>query len=151
MISTLVLAAIAQWSIYTNARFGYSICYPPSLLQAQDEADNGDGRKFLGGNGAALLAFGQWNSESARLAAWTENQAAFYAGKHGKITYRARGGDWRVVSGTSGSGAEFYITAMTRDNAFVTFQIEYRATEAATYRPIVQRLSHCFAWTSRPR
>lgn len=151
MISTLALAAVAQWSIYTNVRFGYSVCYPPSVLQAQEEADNGDGRKFLGANGATLLAFGQWNSESVSLAAWTERQAKFYAGKHGTITYRAGRGGWQVISGTNGAGSEFYIKAMTRDDAFVTFQMEYPAAEAAKYRPIVQRLSHCFAWTSPPR
>ncbi|WP_313536495.1 hypothetical protein [Sphingomonas sp.] len=144
------MAALAQWAIYTNVRFGYSICYPPSVLRAQDEADNGDGRKFLGGNGATLRAFGQRNSESVSLAAWTAGQAAFYAGKYGKITYRAGRGNWRVISGTTGSGVEFYLKAVRHDDAFVTFQIEYRAAEAATYRPIVQRLSQCFAWTSRP-
>lgn len=40
----LVTASTRKWKVYTNARFGYSICYPADLLTGHLEADNGDGR-----------------------------------------------------------------------------------------------------------
>ena len=50
------------WHVYGNARFGYTLSYP-SLLIAEDEADNGDGRKFHSRNGELnMLVFGQYDS-----------------------------------------------------------------------------------------
>lgn len=43
------------YQTYYNARFGYSIVYPSSLLVPQREADNGDGRKFLSRDGRVKL------------------------------------------------------------------------------------------------
>ncbi|MET3712173.1 hypothetical protein ABIC65_002885 [Sphingomonas trueperi] len=150
MISTLALAVTANWSIYANARFGYSICYPSSVLRPQREADNGDGRAFLGSDGTRLLAFGQWEGEAAGLAAWTKEQAQTYVGRLGKITYRAGRGDWMVFSGETGTGFVFYLKAMKHGDAFATFQLTYPATKTAQYRPIVQRLSQCLRWTRSP-
>lgn len=150
MISTLALAVTANWSIYANARFGYSICYPSSVLRPQREADNGDGRAFLGSDGARLLAFGQWDSEAAGLAAWTTAQAKAYAGRLGKITYRAARADWMVLSGETGTGFVFYIKALKRGGAIANFQLKYPASKTARYQPIVQRLSQCLAWPRPP-
>ena len=46
------------WKEYVNVRFQYSICYPDSQLKTQPEAENGDGRAFLGDGGAKLLVYG---------------------------------------------------------------------------------------------
>ena len=50
-----------SYSVYRNAKYEYSICYPPNLLKPQPEAASGDGRKFVGANGVQLLALGRYN------------------------------------------------------------------------------------------
>src|SRR3569833_3369173 len=49
-------ATAAEWSHYTNVRFGYAIDVPPGFV-AQGEADNGDGQKFKTPT-ATLTVFG---------------------------------------------------------------------------------------------
>src|ERR1041385_1331675 len=51
-----------KWKMYTNARFQYSICYPPDLLVPQGEPENADGQKFLAKDGAKLIVFGRHNA-----------------------------------------------------------------------------------------
>ena len=51
-----LMALPAQAATYINARFGYSISYPESLLIAEREADNGDGRTFHAHNGTAKVS-----------------------------------------------------------------------------------------------
>ena len=60
MLVFTALAGATNWPTYANARFGYSFCYP-AALKPQQEADNADGRKFVGANGAELwVALRDW-------------------------------------------------------------------------------------------
>jgi hypothetical protein len=145
-----VLAPGMTWPRYSNVRYGYNICYPVALLRPQREADNGDGRKFVGADGAELLVFGQWNGEDRSLSDWAADEAQSYTSKRGRITYRAARPNWVVLSGNDGKGFEFYTKTIKRADEFVTFQIRYPAAQSRVYRPVVERLSRCLTLTRLP-
>jgi hypothetical protein len=142
-------ASASAWSTYANVRFGYQICYPALVLRSQREADNGDGRRFVGANGAELLVFGQYTLGSS-LAAWASDEASVYTGKRGRITYRAGRANWLVLSGDDGGRFQFYTKTLKRDERFVTFQLKYPASQARLFRPIVERLSRCLVLNKPP-
>lgn len=144
------MAASTAWPTYSNVRYGYAICYPAGVLRPQPEADSGDGRRFVGADGAELLVFGQWNADRASLPSWAMNEAQAYTGKRGHITYRAARPNWLVLSGTDGGRFEFYTKTIKRADEFVTFQLRYAAAQSQIYRPIVDRLSHCLTLTTLP-
>ena len=98
-------SAAGTWPTYVNVRYGYQVCYPASALRPQREADNGDGRKFLGAGGAELLVFGQFNATDSSLYHWAADEARIYTGKRGRITYRAARPNWVVLSGDDGVGS----------------------------------------------
>src|SRR4051794_4697042 len=89
----------ADWPVYSNARFGYSVEVPPGFV-AQPEADNGDGRAFrtptasltvIGGN----IVEGDFEAEVGQRQAYltddgwaityqvTTPRYASYSGKNG--------------------------------------------------------------------
>jgi hypothetical protein len=39
-------ATAVEWTMYDNARFGFSVRYPAKLLSPRPRPTNGDGRKF---------------------------------------------------------------------------------------------------------
>jgi hypothetical protein len=106
--------APAKWQTYVNVRYGYQLCYPATLLEAQPEADAGDGRTFVGKDGAELLVFGAYNVLQSNLADEATEQASGYTGKKGKISYRAKGRGWLVLSGDDGADNLFYTKTFER-------------------------------------
>ncbi len=54
-IFALSLGQTPVYKTYSNARFDYSISYPAGLLEAQGEADNGDGQTFRAKDGHAEM------------------------------------------------------------------------------------------------
>jgi hypothetical protein len=138
------------WRTYANARYGYHVCYPASLLKPRREADNGDGRVFAGPNGAELRVFGQFDGQEDSFSDWAAKQAASYTGKRGRITYRAAGSNWAVLSGRDGGAFAFYMKVVRREDELVTFQLKYPVSEARRFRPVVERLSRCFGLDRLP-
>ena len=63
--------------------------------------------------------------------------------KDEKITYRAAGKNWLVLSGTQGDDKVFYTRYLLshRNEVENAFRISYPASLAATYDPIVARIS----------
>ena len=137
-------SASAGWDSYANARFGYQICYPRALLKPQREADNGDGRHFLGVDGADLAVFGSNNALKASLSDEARSQAHTLLGAHGEVSYHVARPTWEVTSGNDGKRFAFYAKTFLRDDQFVTFEFRYPLRAAIRYKPIVERLSRCF-------
>jgi hypothetical protein len=140
----LPAAAPAKWQTYVNVRYGYQLCYPAALLEAQREADAGDGRTFVGKDGAELLVFGAYNVLQSNLADEATEQASGYTGKRGKISYRAKGRGWLVLSGDDGADNLFYTKTFERGDRFLAFQLKYPKAAAAKYKPVIDRLNRCF-------
>jgi hypothetical protein len=126
------------YKTYTNARYGYSISYPASLLTPQGEADNGDGQAFRSKDGAAeMRVYGSQNLGGGLAEAYAEAQA----GK--AVTYKTMKGNWFVVSGRDG-GKIFYRKTMFRDDVLKTFTIEYDESQKSTYDAVTARIARSF-------
>lgn len=133
-----------RWATYSNARFGYSLCYPADLLRPRPEADNGDGRVFSGDGGAQLRVWGSYNSLEQSLAEAMREDAARLAKDGATVTYRAARANWYVLSGRSG-GNLFYSRRVLTGDRFSSFDLQYPARAAPLWNPVAARLSRCFS------
>lgn len=132
-----------RWVTYGNARFGYALCYPADLLHPQREADNGDGRAFLGPDGAELRVWGNYNALDQSLAEAMREDEAQLAAEGSAVTYRASRANWYVLSGRSRDKL-FYWRRVLTDDRFASFEFSYPAQAATMWNPIAARLSRCF-------
>lgn len=152
-VSLLLLAAAAQpstqWPTYLNARFGFSTCYPAALLKPLPESDNGDGRVFVGARKSALRVYGRNNALERTTAQEYAAEQDRIAKAGARISYKAAGKGWFVVSG-SYDGLIFYAkTYAVPGDQFNTFELTYPASEAKSWNAIVTRVNRCFAPSRR--
>jgi serine/threonine-protein kinase len=97
----LALAQYGGWKLYENARFGYRALYPDFLIPGE-ESDNGDGRKFLSGDGSVkLIVFAAYNTENMGIDEYRRTLLQEFKG-HDNIGYGPRGNSWFVLSGLRG-------------------------------------------------
>lgn len=135
-------AAIAQerWSTYRNDRFGTAIDYP-SRFSAGRPPDNNDGLSFSASDGAAFSVWGSFNAlehDLAGLEAFVRENRE----KDERITYRAAGKTWFVLSGTRGDRIVYKRYMISHRGEVVNgFEISYPAELAKAYDPIVVRMS----------
>ena len=130
------------WKDYVNVRFQYSICYPDNLLKAQPEAENSDGRPFVGNGGAKLLVYGSEALRQTIVGSEAETSEDL-KGSAGRVTYEKHTATWYVLSGTSGNTI-FYAKTIKSHDQFKSFRFTYPAASASTYNPIAAHLSQCF-------
>jgi len=132
-----------RWAAYTNSRFGYALCYPADLLHPQREADNGDGRAFLGPGHVELRVWGNYNALDQSLAEVMREDEKRLAADGGAVTYRAARAHWYVLSGRR-RGKLFYWRRVLTGDRFASFEFSYPAQAATMWNPIAARLSRCF-------
>lgn len=131
------------WKTYTNARFGFRLLYPASLV-ASREPDNGAGREFHSKNEEFSIAV------SARflqkdLGETLESQFAGELETLGKtITYKRKTADWYVVSGVAKDGTEFYHKVFAQGANYAAFHITYPHALNKQYDPWVARIEKGF-------
>jgi hypothetical protein len=148
MIGSLAAsAALAEvphrWANYSNARFGYALCYPADLLRPQPESDNGDGRAFSGDDGAQLRVWGNYNALEQSLAEAMREDEARLTRDGATVTYRAARSNWYVLSGHN-RGKLFYSRRLLTGDQFASFDLQYPARAAPLWNPVAARLSRCF-------
>lgn len=122
---------------YCNARFGYCIEYPAGILIPQEEAANGDGRKFNNRKGDVILTvFGRLNLDSEGevipFAKQYKNDLARLQ-KEAKITYKIAGSDFYVISGQYKNGKTFYHKMILKNDAFCFAMLEYGKDEKSVF------------------
>ena len=133
-----------RWATYSNARFGYSLCYPAHLLRPQREADNGDGRVFTGTDGAELRVWGNYNALEQSLAEAMREDEGRLAADGATVTYRAARANWYVLSGRN-RGTLFYWRRILTSDRFSSFDLHYPEKTASLWNPVAARLSRCFS------
>ena len=141
-VVTLPGSAVAQenWATYRNSRFGTTIEYPARFRPGRPP-ENNDGLSFTAADGASLSVWASLNvseHDVAGLEAFLrENLKA-----DERVTYRAAGKNWLVLSGTRGERIFYTRYAFSHRNEIVNaFEISYPATLAARYDPIVARIA----------
>lgn len=128
-------------SQYCNTRFGYCIDYLENVLIPQEEAFNGDGRKFTNKQGEVILTvFGRLNRDENGDPITLQQQFANdisrlqKAGGSTVITYRKKGNDYYIISGTKGNRI-FYHKMIIKQDAFCFAFLEYPKSEKQVYDP----------------
>jgi hypothetical protein len=141
--SALSLPARAQavWKTYRNDRFGTTIEYPSDKFRSLRPPDNNDGLAFEAADGGRFTVSAGRNINDDTLA---QVEASYLTDREPgeKITYRDRGPNWFVLSGTRG-GTIFYERHLLshRNELLNNFDITYPARLKAAYDPIVARMS----------
>jgi hypothetical protein len=137
-LHTVLAPQGAAYSTYSNARYGFSISYPGSLLVPQGESDNGDGQKFVSRDGSASLAAFGSNRLDRSL------QEEFRSAQENRnVTYKVLRRDMFVVSGTE-DGKIFYQKTLLRGDVFKTFIIEYDERKRGVYDAVTTRVARSF-------
>lgn len=135
-------ASAASWDRYASDTMGYSVEVPTERFVLEQETE---GRlSFRQVDGAAQLdVFGVTNPERLTVAAFQAMMEA--AAPNRRITYRAAGGSWFVLSGYLENEVEptiFYAKFMLngQGTALSAFEISYPRADRAEFDPLVERI-----------
>ena len=153
-------AADERWNTYGNARYGFSICYPPSL-KPQGEPDNGDGNTFKSADGKVVVrAYANYSIEPEggprALAEAFRMEAQEQARQGYKLTYQVVKPTFYAYSGVAKEGTPnarvIYHKTFERasDKLDVSFEAEYPESMKASMDPLVTRMSGCLAGGKSP-
>lgn len=127
-----------EYKRYCNPRFGFCISHPTNL-QEDPSPDNGDGQIFRDQNGLVLIASGMNNIMEETID--TGIQSA--AGNFDNITYKAKGDNWFVISGTKGNKIIYKKTFLGK-NAENNLHIEYPGNLSSEYNELINNISKSF-------
>ena len=137
----LPLLAMAEdgWKDYVNARFGFKISYPSTLIASADPT-NGGGREFHTKDKEFRLATSaHFLHDDTLNSMWQKELNLLGAG----ITYKRKDKNWFVVSGVN-EGVEFYYRVDVKDGNFASFQITYPHAKGKQYDPWVEKIAKTF-------
>src|SRR5258705_124859 len=138
-------AFAAEWSVYSNERFGYAIEVPPDFVP-QPEADNGDGRVFRTPT-ASLTVFGS-NVVEADFEASVRQRQAYLVDDGWAITYQVTTPRSASYSGKNGAHIMYArMIALCGGTQFAMFELEYFAADLERFDPVVDRLVRKFRAT----
>ena len=133
-------AAQEAWSTYRNDRFGTTIEFPARFRPGRPP-DNNDGLSFSAPDGATLSVWGSLNVMEHDIAGLEKFLRESLDGGE-RITYRAAGTNWLVLSGTHGDRVFYQRHALSHRKEIVNaFKISYPTSLATNYDPIVARIS----------
>ena len=136
-------AADSEWKKYANARFGFVLTYPASLLPGP-EAMNGDGREFHSKDKEfSLAAFAHFfvpESGDSFEKRWQEELET----PDVTITYKKKAANWYVVSGLTKSGTEYYHKLYRKGSSWASFHITYPHAQNKKYDAWVARIEKSF-------
>jgi hypothetical protein len=125
-------------SKYRNVRYGFSFSIVKGL-KSERSPDNGDGIRLKNGKGFSISAYGSNNVLTATLLDEVKSQSRTLD----KVTYRAKGKNWYVLSGLKGSKV-VYIKGFVGDGSINTMLLEYPKNDERAYDALVTQLSRGF-------
>ncbi len=142
-LSLNVRASDSDWKRYANARFGFVLIYPGTLIAGPEPA-NGDGREFHSTDKefsvAGFAHFFVPDSGDSFEARWKEELET----PDVTITYKKKAATWYVVSGVAKDGTEYYHKLYTKGSNWAAFHITYPHAKNKKYDPWVSRIEKSF-------
>jgi hypothetical protein len=90
-----------------------------------------------------MLVYGQENIQAQTLAQFYRDESRGKAHPNRVVTYKVLRGSWFVFSGSE-SNRIFYQKTLLRNDEFLTFSIEYDASQKSIYDPITATISRSF-------
>lgn len=139
--STPSIRESVEWAFYRNGRFGYAIEYPSSLVTAQPESANGDGRVFTSTTGDyKLTVWAAFNVLELNRQLLRSEAIEYWKSKGGAIFYSTLLRNGFQISGQSHDHAFFQKTLIVED-WYVSLAWEFPAREKRAMEPVIARLS----------
>jgi hypothetical protein len=141
------IAGSAPYKHYFNEKYCYSVDYP-SYLVPGPEPDAQDGRKFTSKDKPLTMSvwghYSNWMSGDEMTIDeekdWTLKNLAGDQLPAPKVTYKAQGKNWFVISGLSRDNTFYQRTIRTKDS-FVTVLIIYPTAKKLEYDAMVQHVA----------
>jgi hypothetical protein len=133
-------AQAEKWTIYGNAHFGTFADYPAERFAALPPPDNGDGQMFQARDGATLTIFGGYNINDETPTSYEASLRPGPSDKDTRVTYRATGKDWLVLSGLRGTNI-FYEKELFRGDIIHSMVLTYPQSLKVTYDPIAAHIA----------
>jgi hypothetical protein len=146
-------AADERWNTYGNPRYGFSVCYPPSL-KPQGEPDDGDGNAFKSADGKLIVrAYANYSIEpegGPKALEEAFHMSVQAAQKQGyKVSYQMLKPNLFAYSGVADGGTPkgrvIYQKTFERasDKLDVSLEAEYPESLKATADPLVAHMAAC--------
>ena len=123
---------------YCNARFGFCVRYPASLIK-DTAPENGDGQRFDNGNSLVMTASGINNVSHDTL----KSEMRSAREQFDRITYRAQGTNWFVLSGIKGDKV-IYLKTFVGPGSVNHMVIESSVHLKDLYRTVTANIARSF-------
>jgi hypothetical protein len=137
-------ALASEWKKEVNARWGFSLIYPSSLVPEPMPA-NGGGRRYHSANQeVSLVTSGSHThpdiSDESLNGFWQKE----LVDRGDTVTYKVKKDDFYVISGVNTNGYEFYHKVFFYPTYWVEFEITYTHSRRQVYDAWVDRISQGF-------
>lgn len=146
----LALAALpalaADWTRYTNARFGAGVDIPSGYTAEAPAAVDGDGKIFRAGNGRSHILVWGGPVAGADFSGELRERIAADEADGWAITYRSETPDWAAWGGARG-GQIFYAKSIATCDGRQTANVRltYPAIDVPSFDSIANRLGQSLA------
>jgi hypothetical protein len=132
-----------NWLTYHNDRYGTTVDYP-DRFKAEPLPGSDDGRTFGSADGAKFSVYASYNALDFNLAKF-QDFTLKNLDPGAVVTYKTRGDNWFVISGTKGDDI-FYERHMLSHDGQMTegFSMSYPAAAKQSYDPVVARMAKSF-------
>ncbi len=136
-------AFAADWTTYSNPRFGASLDIPPGFVNDVPASENGDGLVFHSADRQAELLVWGGNLTDGDFKLDSEIRLNRELDDDWQVSYQKVSGDESSVYSGSQSGRIMYARSLSscHGTQAVHFRIEYPEAQKKDYEPIVERLS----------
>ena len=142
------VSAQSKYKTYYNARYGFSISYPSSLLAPQKAEDvSSSGEIFLSKDKETeMRVWGEYNAlEQTLERRYNENIKDYGDG----VTYKILLKNGYVISGVKDEKI-FYQKTLRRKHketeVFYTFTIEYKKSDRKKFDPVIRQIADSFKY-----
>ncbi|WP_246103394.1 hypothetical protein [Rhizobium straminoryzae] len=133
------MATAADWKMYANGRFGYSVDLPADFKTIL-VPENGDGIGLESADGQAKLSIWGNNFSEGGFSQESDLRRRFEIDDGWKFTYEKRGASWASYSGTKGDRIIYMRQIALCDGAMGNFTLEYPARQQRRYGPVIDTM-----------
>lgn len=138
LLFSIIQLRAQQYTLYCNGRFGFCFSYPKDM-KSDPPPDNGDGICVRDGHGLVITCSGIGNVLFDSVQSEMESTSK----RFDKITYKAKGNNWFVLSGYNGKNI-LYIKTFIGKEQINDLYLEYPKELKDKYDKIVSKVIRSF-------
>jgi hypothetical protein len=138
LLFSIIQLHAQQYKLYCNGRFGFCFSYPKDMI-SDPPPDNGDGICVRDSHGLVITCSGIANALFDSLQSQMESTGK----RFDKISYKAKGKNWFVLSGFNGNKI-IYIKTFIGKEYINDLSLEYPKEFKDKYDKIVSKVVRSF-------